>query len=62
VTAGGGATVNTPSVAGIIADPGTAPYVAAKHGVIGLTKAAALDYAATSVRVTRSLPASPRRA
>ena len=40
---GGGAIVNTASVAGVIADPGMAPYAAAKHGVIGLTKAAALD-------------------
>lgn len=36
--AGGGAIVNTASVAGVVADPGMAPYAAAKHGVIGLTK------------------------
>jgi NAD(P)-dependent dehydrogenase (short-subunit alcohol dehydrogenase family) len=42
---GGGAIVNTASVAGVVADPGMAPYVAAKHGVVGLTRAAALDYA-----------------
>jgi NAD(P)-dependent dehydrogenase (short-subunit alcohol dehydrogenase family) len=41
--AGGGVIVNTASVAGVIADPGMAPYVAAKHAVIGLTKAAAVD-------------------
>ena len=41
--AGGGAIVNTASIAGLVADPGMAPYVAAKHGVIGLSKAGALD-------------------
>ena len=41
VRAGKGATVNTASIAGIVAEPGVAGYVAARHGVIGLTKAAA---------------------
>lgn len=41
---GGGAIVNTASVAGVIADPQMAPYVAAKHGVVGLTRAAAIEY------------------
>lgn len=44
--AGGGAIVNTASVAGVVANPGMSPYVAAKHGVIGLSRAAAIDYAA----------------
>ena len=36
--AGGGAIVNNASIAGMIAEPGISPYVAAKHAVIGLTK------------------------
>ena len=42
---GGGAIVNTASIWGLVGAPGAAAYVASKHGVVGLTRAAALEYA-----------------
>jgi NAD(P)-dependent dehydrogenase (short-subunit alcohol dehydrogenase family) len=51
LSAGGGAIVNTASVAGIVADPNMSAYVAAKHAVVGLTKAVAIEYAQQGIRV-----------
>ncbi|MDW4915697.1 glucose 1-dehydrogenase [Streptomyces californicus] len=51
LAAGGGAIVNTSSVAGVRATSASAPYVAAKHAVLGLTRAAAAEYGEYGIRV-----------
>ena len=53
---GGGAIVNNASIAGLVAEPGISAYIAAKHGVIGLSKAAAVEYANKGIRINALAP------
>ena len=53
---GAGVIVNNASIAGLIAEPGISAYIAAKHGVIGLSKAAAVEYANQGIRINALAP------
>lgn len=53
---GGGAIVNSSSIWGLVGAPGASAYIASKHGVAGLTKASALEYAQQDIRINAVNP------
>jgi NAD(P)-dependent dehydrogenase (short-subunit alcohol dehydrogenase family) len=60
-SAGGGSIVNNALIGGVRGVPGMAPYVAAKHGVVGLTRSAALEGAVRGVRVNALVTSNTRQ-
>jgi NAD(P)-dependent dehydrogenase (short-subunit alcohol dehydrogenase family) len=60
IEGGGGAIVNTSSLAGLVGAPTLAAYVASKHAVLGLTRTAAKEHAAHGIRVNAICPAAVR--
>jgi NAD(P)-dependent dehydrogenase (short-subunit alcohol dehydrogenase family) len=53
---GGGSIVNCASIAGLVGFAGSVPYVASKHGIVGITKAAALEFAKAKIRINAVCP------
>lgn len=55
---GAGVIINTASTAGLVGAPGTTPYTASKHGVLGITRTVALELATSGVRINSIAPAT----